>query len=113
MPNDNSSPMPSSRILTYIYYFFRDPAAFQGGQIRIYDSKIVANRWVAADTAVYLQPKNNMILLFPSRSLHEVLPIICPSRRFVDGRFTLDGCVRSGAQRTPILSQSEQGGGAE
>ncbi len=92
--NDNGSPITSTRMLSYVYYFFREPRAFHGGQIRIYDSKVVSNFWVAADTFVDLQPENNMMLFFPSRLLHEVLPIACPSRRFDDGRFTLNGWVR-------------------
>ncbi len=93
--NDNGSPLTSSRVLSYVYYFHREPPAFRGGQIRIYDSQVVSNFWVAADTFVDLQPENNMMLLFPSRLLHEVLPISCPSRRFADGRFTLNGWVRA------------------
>ena len=37
--NDNGSPESATRLLTYIYYFHRDPPAFSGGQIRIYDFK--------------------------------------------------------------------------
>ena len=30
-----------------------------------------------------LQPENNMLLLFPSRLLHEVVPVVSPPRQFV------------------------------
>lgn len=104
--NDNGSPITSSRVLTYIYYFFREPPAFRGGQIRIYDSKVVNNFWVAADTFVDLAPDNNMMLFFPSRLVHEVLPIACPSRSFGDGRFTLNGWVRDPrTERRPAAAQ--------
>ena len=92
--NDNGSAVTSSRVLTYIYYFFREPSAFRGGQLRIYNSRIEDNFWVAADTFVDVQPENNMMLFFPSRLVHEVLPMACPSRQFADGRFTLNGWVR-------------------
>lgn len=92
--NDNGSAITSNRVLTYVYYFFREPAAFRGGQIRLYDSTIRNNFWVAADSFVDLDPANNMILFFPSRLVHEVLPISCPSRQFADGRFTLNGWVK-------------------
>jgi SM-20-related protein len=97
--NDNGSPESASRLLTYVYYFQRDLAAFTGGQIRIYDSKVVDNTCVAADTFVDLQPENNMVLLFPSRLLHAVMPIRCPSRQFADGRFTLNGWIRDSAAK--------------
>ena len=97
--NDNGSAITSNRVLTYVYYFFREPAAFRGGQIRIYDSTIRNNFWVAADSFVDLDPANNMILFFPSRLVHEVLPISCPTRRFADGRFTLNGWVKDVAPR--------------
>ena len=92
--NDNGSEVPSDRVMTYVYYFFHEPQAFRGGQLRVYDSKVVNNVWVAADTFVDLAPENNMMLCFPSRLLHEVLPMECSSRQFADGRFTLNGWVR-------------------
>jgi SM-20-related protein len=98
--NDNGSAVTSSRVLTYVYYFFRQPAAFRGGQLRIYDSKIKDNFWVAADTYVDIEPENNMMLFFPSRLVHEVLPIACPSRKFADGRFTLNGWVKKQSPST-------------
>ena len=96
--NDNGSPVTSDRLLTYVYYFFREPPAFRGGALRIYDSKVVGNVWVAAGTFVDLEPENNMTLFFPSRLVHEVLPIACPSGRFADGRFTLNGWVKDGGR---------------
>ena len=92
--NDNGSEVTGDRVMTYVYYFFREPPAFRGGELRVYDSKVVNNVWVAADTFVDVAPENNMMLCFPSRLLHEVLPMTCPSRRFADGRFTLNGWVR-------------------
>ena len=92
--NDNGSEVTADRVMTYVYYFFREPQAFRGGELRVYDSKVVNNVWVAADTFVDLAPENNMLLCFPSRLLHEVLPMECPSRQFADGRFTLNGWVR-------------------
>jgi SM-20-related protein len=93
--NDNGSPRTANRLLTYIYYFHRQPSAFTGGKLRLYDSKIEARAWVAAETFIELEPENNALLMFPSRLMHEVLPISCRSRAFADGRFTLNGWVRN------------------
>jgi SM-20-related protein len=92
--NDNGSPGTADRFLTYVYYFHHEPAAFAGGELRLYDSKVEANQWVAVDTFSEIKPENNMLLLFPSRLFHEVMPISCNSHDFGDGRFTLNGWVR-------------------
>jgi Rps23 Pro-64 3,4-dihydroxylase Tpa1-like proline 4-hydroxylase len=93
--NDNGTASTASRVLTYVYYFYRQPIAFKGGQIRLYDSRIEFGRSRPAGTFVEIKPENNMLLLFPSRVMHEVLPTYCSSRAFGDGRFTLNGWVRS------------------
>jgi Rps23 Pro-64 3,4-dihydroxylase Tpa1-like proline 4-hydroxylase len=95
--NDNGSPRTASRILTYVYYFHRQPVAFKGGQLRLYDSRLEAAWWRPAETFVEIEPENNMLVLFPSRVMHEVLPTYCASGEFADGRFTLNGWVRGQA----------------
>ncbi len=93
--NDNGTPNTAARVLTYVYYFHRQPVAFQGGQIRLYDSRVEFGRSRPAETFVEINPENNMLLLFPSRVMHEVLPTYCSSRMFGDGRFTLNGWLRN------------------
>jgi SM-20-related protein len=92
--NDNGSPSTATRVLTYVYYFHRQPVAFKGGQLRLYDSRIESGRFWPTETFLELHPENNMLLLFPSSILHEVLPTYCSSLEFADGRFTLNGWVR-------------------
>ena len=94
MHNDNGSPSTASRLLTYVYYFHGEPAAFSGGQIRIYDSLPESGSWEPADKFVDIAPDNNMLLLFPSGQMHEVRRISCPSEAFGDGRFTVNGWFR-------------------
>jgi SM-20-related protein len=93
--SDNGSPRTASRVLTYVYYFHHQPVAFKGGQLRLYDSRVESGRRNLAYTFVALEPENNMLLLFPSGVMHEVLPTYCSSGNFADGRFTLNGWVRS------------------
>ena len=95
--NDNGTPSTATRVLTYVYYFHREPVAFKGGQIRLYDTRFEFRGTRLAETFVQIQPENNMLLLFPSRVMHEVLPTYCSSGEFADGRFTLNGWVRSQA----------------
>lgn len=92
--NDNGSPDTASRVLTYIYYFYREPKPFSGGELRLYDSKVENNFYVQADSFKDIEPRNNSIVFILSRYLHEVLPIHCPSKAFADSRFTVNGWIR-------------------
>lgn len=92
--NDNGSADSATRELTYVYYFHRQPKPFMGGELIIYDSKIQNNYYVQADTFKVVEPRNNSIVFFLSRYMHEVLPIHCPSQRFADSRFTINGWIR-------------------
>ncbi|MDQ2099480.1 MAG: 2OG-Fe(II) oxygenase [Tychonema bourrellyi B0820] len=92
--NDSGSPDTATRFFTYVYYFNREPKAFSGGELQIYDSKIENNFYVAADSFKTVEPRNNSIVFFLSRYMHEVLPVSCPSKAFADSRFTINGWVR-------------------
>jgi Rps23 Pro-64 3,4-dihydroxylase Tpa1-like proline 4-hydroxylase len=98
--NDNGSPDTATREFTYVYYFYREPKPFSGGELVIYDSKIENNFYVKADSFSTVEPRNNSIVFFPSRYLHEVLPVSCPSKDFADSRFTINGWVRR--QTNPV-----------
>jgi len=91
--NDSGSPDSVTRVLTYVYYYNREPKAFSGGELVIYDSKIENGYSVAANSSKVIQPTNNTIVFFPSYCMHEVLPVICPSEYFADSRFTINGWV--------------------
>jgi SM-20-related protein len=92
--NDNGSQDTATRELTYVYYFYRQPKPFTGGELLIYDSKVENNYYVQAETYHTIEPRNNSIVFFLSRYMHEVLPIRCPSQQFADSRFTINGWIR-------------------
>ncbi|MEG4343474.1 2OG-Fe(II) oxygenase [Microcoleus sp. A003_D6] len=92
--NDSGSPDTATRFFTYVYYFYREPKAFSGGELQIYDSKVENNFYVAAETFRTVEPRNNSIVFFLSRYMHEVLRVSCPSKAFADSRFTINGWVR-------------------
>ena len=92
--NDSGSPDTASRFFTYVYYFNREPKAFSGGELQIYDSKVENNFYVADETFRTVEPRNNSIVFFLSRYMHEVLRVSCPSKAFADSRFTINGWVR-------------------
>ncbi len=91
--NDNGSSNTAMRELTYVYYFYREPKPFSGGELVIYDSKIENTYYINADSYKTIEPRNNSIVFFLSRSMHEVLPVRCPSRVFQDSRFTINGWI--------------------
>ena len=92
--NDNGSPDTSTRALTYVYYFHNEPKAYGGGALRIYDSVIADGFYRCGPHAADIEPKNNSVIFFVPHTHHEVLPVRCPSGRFEDGRFTVNGWVR-------------------
>ncbi len=91
---DNYSPELLTRELTYVYYFYREPKAFTGGELQLYDDQVESNFYVPANTYKIIQPLNNSIIFFLSHHWHEVLPVSCPSQAFGDSRFTINGWIR-------------------
>ena len=89
--NDNGSADTAHRVLTFVYYFHRQPKGFSGGQLRIYDHKVHNGYHYAADTYRTVEPSDNSIVFFASEEMHEVLMVNCESRAFMDSRFTING----------------------
>jgi Rps23 Pro-64 3,4-dihydroxylase Tpa1-like proline 4-hydroxylase len=84
---DNGEPPLQTRQLTFVYFFHREPKAFQGGELRIYDPRETNG----AGSYRAIIPQQNQIVFFPSHLLHEITPVDCASRAFRDSRFTLNG----------------------
>src|ERR1700747_3064386 len=82
---DNGTPATAARTITFVYYFHAEPKAFQGGELVVYQGK--GERHVIA-------PQPDSMVFFPSTARHEVLRVDCPTRRFEDGRFSLNGWIR-------------------
>jgi SM-20-related protein len=92
--NDNGAADTRERAISYAFYFHNEPKSYSGGQFRLYNSRLGEAGYECAEAAAEFEPKNNSILFFPSHCHHEVLPVSCPSNRFIDGRFTISGWVR-------------------
>jgi Rps23 Pro-64 3,4-dihydroxylase Tpa1-like proline 4-hydroxylase len=81
----------SSRKLSYVYFFHQEPAAFRGGDLKIYPTE---NTIVAPGTRCgIVHPEQNKAAFFRSTLLHEVTPIDCETEQFCDGRFTANGWI--------------------
>ncbi|MEM1426093.1 MAG: 2OG-Fe(II) oxygenase [Cyanobacteria bacterium P01_H01_bin.130] len=92
--NDSGSADTASRVLTYVYYFHREPKTYSGGALRIYETDIHGPATEPSELFEDVIPENNSIVLFDSRVKHEVLPVACASHAFEDSRFTLNGWLR-------------------
>jgi Rps23 Pro-64 3,4-dihydroxylase Tpa1-like proline 4-hydroxylase len=83
--DDGTSPYQTRRI-SFVLYFNRRPKSYSGGELILYtsDDNLQSGR-------ITVVPRHNSIIFFPSSVLHEVSPVDCPSGRFLDSRFTLNG----------------------
>ncbi len=89
--NDNAQEDNSSREITFVYFFHREPKKFRGGELRIYDSRLENERYVASESQRSVVPQQNQIVFFASSLMHEITPVECASRAFADSRFTVNG----------------------
>ena len=86
---DSGDPSMERRELSCVYYFHRQPKGFAGGALRLHDAFESAEGLVPAGTFQEIEPESNRLVVFPSRTYHELMPIRCPSRDFADGRFAI------------------------
>ena len=78
----NGDHSPGVRTVSGVYYFYREPRAFTGGELRIFA--------FGSDDHVDIAPQENAFVVFPSFAGHEVLPVSCPSGAFEDSRFSVN-----------------------
>jgi SM-20-related protein len=89
--NDNGTDSLSSRLITFVYFFFRQPRPFTGGELCIFDTELENDQYRAPGPYTVITPEQNQICFFVSEYLHEVLPVQCRSTDFMDSRFTVNG----------------------
>jgi Rps23 Pro-64 3,4-dihydroxylase Tpa1-like proline 4-hydroxylase len=91
---DNGQEEVASRHLTFVYFFHREPRQFEGGELRIHDSRLRADHYVSTGSYQSIVPQQNRIVFFPCSLPHEITPVRCASGAFADSRFTLNGWLR-------------------
>jgi len=107
---DNSSEDPVDihrREISFVYYFHTEPKSFTGGQLKLYNSQDGEVPNSKKQTARMITPRQNALVLFPSSYDHEVMPVRCPSRKFVSSRFTVNGWIIREEATAPAPSKQE------
>ncbi len=92
--SDNGSERVASRYLTFVYFFHREPRQFEGGELRLHDSRLDGGLYVTDGTYQSIVPQQNQIVFFPCELMHEITPVKSESQLFADSRFTLNGWLR-------------------
>jgi Rps23 Pro-64 3,4-dihydroxylase Tpa1-like proline 4-hydroxylase len=90
-----------TRLLSFVYYVFRRPQAFSGGELVLFETRRHEGDYQARPSAV-LTPQHNAVVLFPSDVPHEVRTVHVPSRTFADSRFALTGWVHAVETHAPV-----------
>ena len=91
--DQGKSAIDTTRKLTYVYYFSREPKAFAGGDLRIYDDELQNGKYSSTETFQVVEPRNNSIVFFNAAVMHEVTKVQVPSLDFGDSRFTVNGWI--------------------
>lgn len=90
---DNMLGQCRTREITFVYYFYREPKAFTGGELRVYDTRYANGRAAPLENFHTFVPAQNQVVFFSAYLFHEILPVRCPSTAFADSRFTLNGWI--------------------
>lgn len=89
--NDNGADSLNSRLITFVYFFYRQPRPFTGGELCIFDTELENGQYRAPGPYSVVTPEQNQICFFVSDYLHEVLPVQAATADFMDSRFTVNG----------------------
>ena len=79
------------RTLCFCYYFHRQPCAFSGGDLLLYDGD-------GTQGFTRIEPQHNSIVFFPAACIHQVAPFERNVADFGDARFAVHGWVNVSAK---------------
>jgi SM-20-related protein len=94
----------ADRLVSAVCYFHDEPKGFDGGGLRLHPLPEVVDRAAAGATTV--QPEQGSAVAFSSWTPHEVLPVSCPSGRFMDSRFAINCWYLRARKRAPAASDA-------
>jgi Rps23 Pro-64 3,4-dihydroxylase Tpa1-like proline 4-hydroxylase len=94
---DSGDSATGGRLLTLVYYLHRQPRAFRGGALRLYDSDLHGGHWLGGGYT-RIEPEDATLLLFPAAAWHEIEPVTdCADP--ANGRLTVNGWFRTAPPR--------------
>lgn len=99
--SDAGPEQAEARVLTCVYYFFRQPRPFSGGALRLYDALEQGGQRQPMARYQAFEPVSNRLLVFRSTAHHELMRIRCPSRQFADSRFAVTNWLLSSKAPEP------------
>ena len=74
----------TTRMVSFVYYFHRQPKRFSGGELLLYDGD-----GIGAFTLI--EPRHNSIIFYPASGIHEVATVHGDSVDFDNARFAIHG----------------------
>jgi 2OG-Fe(II) oxygenase superfamily len=102
----------NTRRVTWVYYLHREPRAFDGGDLLLYDTDVARSHEPGAAASgsplferglcTRLPPRDNQLVLFASEYFHEVTETACASPHFADCRFTLHGWLHAPREQATL-----------
>lgn len=92
----DSGPGAPGRRLTFLFYFFRQPRRFAGGDLLLFD-ELAPSHALDPTKFTRLIPQDNSLLLFPSDRLHAVTVVEQASSDPLDGRWSVNGWLHANA----------------
>ncbi len=94
LPHIDNDKASQYRRVSFVYYLVNTPGCFTGGELRVFPFQGTgAARRPSRAGAQEIAPEDNMLAMFPSHYVHQVMKVSVPSRQFIDSRFTLNGWV--------------------
>ncbi len=88
---DNGAAPVAYRTFTIVVYLHRFPCRFAGGELTLHGFQDAARqRFGPVQT---IAPHHNVAAIFPSNTLHEILPVALPTSCFADRRFALTSWI--------------------
>jgi Rps23 Pro-64 3,4-dihydroxylase Tpa1-like proline 4-hydroxylase len=86
------------RVLSYIYYFHKQPKAFSGGELQLFDMDTKND--CASTTFTAIEPVHNSLIVFPSEYYHQVCTVNLASEDRLLGRHTINGWLVKATRET-------------
>ena len=87
----------NNMVITFVYYLYREPKSFTGGELRIYDSQVVNNQSVGADSYQVVEPRGNRAVFFFSNYDSMMQPIVSPDENLISTCFVINGGIEMGS----------------